>query len=74
MQLSLSSMAMTTTILIRSILLCFTTLPIKQCNSDKGDTHSTRCRHDQQKSDNHDDDSSKTRKDKTPFRLSLPFP
>ena len=53
----------------------------KQCRSDndnknnnnhKGDTRGTNCRHNQDNSENHHDDSSTTKKDKTPFRL--PFP
>jgi hypothetical protein len=46
----------------------------KQCRSDndKGDTRGTSCRHNQDNSENHHDDSSTTKKDKTPFRL--PFP
>jgi hypothetical protein len=42
----------------------------KQCRGS--DNHDTSCRHDQDNSENHHDDSSKTRKDKIPFRL--PFP
>jgi hypothetical protein len=44
----------------------------KNNNNDKGDTHGTSCKHDQDNSENHHDDSSTTRKDKIPFRL--PFP
>ena len=79
MQLSLSATSMMATILIVSMFVV-AILPIqqasaKQCSdNDKDDTHGASCRHDQQNSDNHDDGSSKTTKDKTPFRLSLPFP